>query len=507
MSKSNFKERFKDKISVVNKDGSSTHMSTGNVTRAPVPVSKADGADVNQAFKRQLMAQIQQQSGTSDGRPNEAPAPQFGTQMKDDARPPSSPAEDNRPPPKPAGQSMYHALRANANKTKVERPRPPGAIVVEAEPTPAEPEPYTQPPAHDDFGDAEYDSDGDVPTFGRDSPKMRAAAQRPAPKPAMTLKQREELRKAKPQPKHGRRAQGAYADHQPSSARGRATARAPAVASEHFIPDPEVGGVQQLPPPRAGRHSPAPDPSPVSPPPARATARPAPLAAGAQATGFAGPDAARGGPRGPCGYQGPSSPATTASSEGETPAYAQRRGGPPPDKGPPQDAGRRRAQSSEPRAKQDALLEDDQGPGYTPYTLQDFKKINHSVKMGALGYADTEEKRQGRQMRNRLKEYSQGVRYVNQAPAQPAKPKPILPTPNPEKDLAMQKRLKALEFAANVPKPKLKHRSNSSPSMGRAHDEDSLVTAGVQGDQLAALEWQHQMDQDAVAAIKRELKL
>lgn len=41
------------------------------------------------------------------------------------------------------------------------------------------------------------------------------------------------------------------------------------------------------------------------------------------------------------------------------------------------------------------LLQDISGPGYVPYTLEDFKKINHEVKLSALGYVETEDKIRG----------------------------------------------------------------------------------------------------------------
>eukprot|EP00668_Euglena_longa_P003642 GGOE01004262.1.p1 GENE.GGOE01004262.1~~GGOE01004262.1.p1 ORF type:complete len:443 (-),score=24.92 GGOE01004262.1:406-1551(-) len=141
-----------------------------------------------------------------------------------------------------------------------------------------------------------------------------------------------------------------------------------------------------------------------------------------------------------------------------------------------------------------------QASGYTPYTLEDYKKINQPVKLTALGYVETEDKIRGRELKLKMREYSQGVRCINQAP-EPVHLKPILPPPNPEKDQALQMRLKAMEFAAKVPKPKAKMQPTAPKGRWEAEDE------GLAGDALAALEWQHQRDQEEVQAIKRQLKL
>lgn len=488
MSKPNFKERFKDKISVVNKDGSSTHVASGAVTMAPVAVARTEpsgsSGPLNQRLKEQLSAQLEQrntnakQGSPSTPAPNTSPfedRPAFQPPASVETKPPQP-----RPEPRPKPQSFYHALRAQQGDAERPRDDVPMANYAPQQPQRLRDAPQ---PLYDDLPDDHPSSDDDVPTFGCNPnvhiAKPGAAA---APAVALTLKQQQEL-KAKG-PKGGRRAgsqpvRGPHSGGEPSA---------------HFIPDP-VSSISHIPPQRVSdlRLPPVPLRSPplshgLSAPPAEPQARPHQKDEPTfQEDTF---------------KDGSISPASYGSSDRVTPPKRQPASAqqvrPAVQPGLP----RRRARSIDVSAGPEAQPKGFSAYNYTPYTIEDFKKINQVVKMSALGYVETEEKIKGRELKMKMREYSQGVRHVNQ-PLGPIQLKPIVPPPKPEKDQAMQMRQKAMEFASKVPKPRAKPAPHGP---GQRDDEESAAPGG-EVDHLAALEWQHQLDQEEVQAIKRQLKL
>jgi len=106
---------------------------------------------------------------------------------------------------------------------------------------------------------------------------------------------------------------------------------------------------------------------------------------------------------------------------------------------------------------------------YKPYNLQDYKdvKVKASVKLGGLGAnTNTDEWYSQKEKREKMLEFSQNVKMFNMQRL------PVTETgfkPRKEKEKEKSRREVALEFAKNVPKPKLQQRRDS-PSF-RGEDE------------------------------------
>jgi hypothetical protein len=163
-------------------------------------------------------------------------------------------------------------------------------------------------------------------------------------------------------------------------------------------------------------------------------------------------------------------------------------------------------QTSPPADLQPINYSSEKPKSYQPYTVEDFRKINHPVKVGSLGYADTDDKKQGRDARAKMREYSRTVRDVN-ASGPPEEPKPILPAPDPGKEKAKEKRMKALEFAAKVPKPKVVIRSSCATlMMEQNHNCTHNVPSKHTNDEISIREQQHEVDCEFIRALKKDLQ-
>ncbi|XP_028401910.1 uncharacterized protein LOC114524894 [Dendronephthya gigantea] len=139
---------------------------------------------------------------------------------------------------------------------------------------------------------------------------------------------------------------------------------------------------------------------------------------------------------------------------------------------------------------------------YKPYTLSDYKKIKRESKPGGLG-PDTksEEHQQKTKTAIRKKEYSAAVRQRNASEnfngmrkkqKSPGKQIPI------EKQEAIARRFKALEYAKAVPKPVTSKISNVWKSPTKAHEERQSL--------LAILQERHENEKRAIDAMRKDLQ-
>eukprot|EP00759_Apiculatamorpha_spiralis_P054482 PhF_6_TR6948/c1_g1_i2/m.10204 len=163
-------------------------------------------------------------------------------------------------------------------------------------------------------------------------------------------------------------------------------------------------------------------------------------------------------------------------------------------------------------------------PGFKPYTLSDYKRINQPVKLGGLGPCDSEEKQFARMLKQKTKDYGKSVLAINTATLDGAAPKPVEKKPTREYLIAQAKRERAKEFAQQVPKPVVKpkpvpqapedvlQKAKASKAGGGQDYLDDIMTYGTTEDierqhKVDTMEQQHLKDQEAIAAIRRQLNL
>jgi hypothetical protein len=168
-----------------------------------------------------------------------------------------------------------------------------------------------------------------------------------------------------------------------------------------------------------------------------------------------------------------------------------------------------------------APLKSGEAPKYTPYDIDDFRRINKPVKMGGLGPNDSDEVRAARQLRERALEYAENNNRVNlvvlAAAEENVAKKPTGRQPSKEMQEVIDRRARAKEFAKNVPKPAVKRSSSEPPGGEDSCDSgERRQSAGGYGDgeipkasneKLLELEARHQRDQEMIAAMKRQLGL
>ena len=190
---------------------------------------------------------------------------------------------------------------------------------------------------------------------------------------------------------------------------------------------------------------------------------------------------------------------------------------------PPPKFGRRAASNPPVEPERPASMPDHE-PKYTPYTVDDWRKLKEKpIKRGGLGPSDTDESRFYRIMRNRAKEYADTFNRVNMAVIAAegtVNPVPIT-KPVPKETVELQERRhKALEFAKHVPKPKVKedkplddthnvlHGSGDRlpPRRGGSDGTDEDAPEAT-AEKLAELEARHAKDQEMIESIKRQLKM
>merc|ERR1719502_2520488 len=176
-------------------------------------------------------------------------------------------------------------------------------------------------------------------------------------------------------------------------------------------------------------------------------------------------------------------------------------------------AARRRAKDIPP-----APLKTGEAPKYTPYSVDDSRRINKPVRMGGLGPNDSDEVRAARERREKAMDYANNNNRVNlvvlAAADDTVAKKPLGRQPSKELQEAMERRQKMKEFAKNVPKPTVKKDSPgesldefAARERGR-RDDDSLADAPTaSNEKLMELEARHQKDQEMIAAMKRQLGL
>jgi hypothetical protein len=136
---------------------------------------------------------------------------------------------------------------------------------------------------------------------------------------------------------------------------------------------------------------------------------------------------------------------------------------------------------------------------------------------------DNEEVRAEREKRQKMLEYAANAHKINKALDAPQdsdeeeEPRPIVQPVAQEVLEAQQRREKALQFAKNVPKPKVKPKEEekvTSAPTANAQNLDELAKAGdlnfAKRDKekvLMDLEAKHKRDQQMIENIKKQLKL
>ena len=160
-------------------------------------------------------------------------------------------------------------------------------------------------------------------------------------------------------------------------------------------------------------------------------------------------------------------------------------------------------------------------PTYVPYTVADWRqnKDNLAVVKGGVGRlaSDTDEQRLYRALRGRMKEFGNETEAINKVALLPENlprpPKPLTPPPTEEFLEKTNRRQKAVEFAKNVPKPRVapKMVDSTAAGGGNGDDDDELFVFSDERrqkeEQLANLEEQHRRDQDAIAAMKKRFAM
>ena len=156
------------------------------------------------------------------------------------------------------------------------------------------------------------------------------------------------------------------------------------------------------------------------------------------------------------------------------------------------------------------------GDGYTPKSLDEYlrNKPKDYVELGKLGPdLDADELVEKRANAARVRHFSEQLRRVN---AKEVKRRPDggrpKPAPKPEREKAKAQRQRALEFAKNVPKPKVKARpAPTRPAASKAGGGSySDLAAAAQPTAMTAveeLEARHDVLRSEADAIRREFGL
>lgn len=159
---------------------------------------------------------------------------------------------------------------------------------------------------------------------------------------------------------------------------------------------------------------------------------------------------------------------------------------------------------------------------YRPYSIDDYRRLRErdvaavNKPRGGLGPNDSDDVRKMRELRSRGKEYGACNNKVNLTvlPFQKTK-EPPTPSVATEVVEARERREKAKEFARHVPRPKVRDVSallNGSGSSGPPSPSSFLSPSRstaqmLSRDRLAELEAQHERDVAMVEALKKQLKL
>lgn len=135
---------------------------------------------------------------------------------------------------------------------------------------------------------------------------------------------------------------------------------------------------------------------------------------------------------------------------------------------------------------------------YVPYSGRDYKAQfggDAYYELGKLGPdLDQGELAAKRERQERMRAFAEGVRHENrqqvaQAPEKRDKPKPP------------STRQKAMEFAKNVPKPKVKPQVREEVQESDGSDEEGELT------ELQLLALRHQRDKELVEQIRRDMRI
>jgi hypothetical protein len=171
-------------------------------------------------------------------------------------------------------------------------------------------------------------------------------------------------------------------------------------------------------------------------------------------------------------------------------------------------------------------------PKYKVKTLEEWRSVKSQpeVHRGGLGPSDTDEQRFYRLMRKRAAEYANESNRINMA-LLTVEPKNPLPEEKPltkEQIELNERRKRALEFARQVPKPKVRTDMESNNNTHNVVDSSGLGSlpprrsgAGQENDiddnqsvppdpspeMLAELEAKHHRDQEMIDMLKKQLKL
>eukprot|EP01063_Lacrimia_lanifica_P009128 TRINITY_DN16154_c0_g1_i1.p1 TRINITY_DN16154_c0_g1~~TRINITY_DN16154_c0_g1_i1.p1 ORF type:complete len:518 (+),score=124.60 TRINITY_DN16154_c0_g1_i1:60-1613(+) len=514
---SKFRERFKDKISIVGRDGVQVHVSSGQKVSA--------GAE----------AKPQEQRGGRGGKGSGRPAPRGGagyagarsevdangTSPRDEGAPasrqtsfvPSHPPQPSHIPPPvvTVGPPAVAGPVATVHRGEPQPPPPPAS-----QPTPTQPP--AQPPAVD---------------------TLQPQPQGPTPgsmpmSPAHLLAQQQHLLQLQNHQQQLLLMQQRMQQQPPSAAPAlMSDAEWLKQASEAsqlqlFQLQNQLGLQQQLPPPSVSPETLDPHSqmsTPLGYPPPYAYPQPAfnasnnppahtPATAAAPPSAAANPAQPRTAPS-----QGQAAPAkdiafgrrkgSSKSAEGK--ARAGSDPGPRPGHGTPK-AGASGTPKQGPNGPPPQVPGDakfgrramDGPPSYKPYTMADYKQINQPVKLGGLGPDDSEEKQQLRNQKKAALSYANKVRSTNEektsAMVQNRGRLPIIKQPTAQQKAAAERRAKALEFASKVPKPKPVGEEAASPSSPQRMPTAAEV-------EIMNMEAQHQKDQEAIREIKKNLGL
>ena len=140
------------------------------------------------------------------------------------------------------------------------------------------------------------------------------------------------------------------------------------------------------------------------------------------------------------------------------------------------------------RAKEGSESEPD-SVGYKPYTIGEYRALNQPGKLGGLGAEDNEEKQFLRQQKEAARRYAKNVQAANHATAVASVASRghavITKQPTVQQRAAADRRAKALQFAAKVPKPKA-NTPTKEPAATRIPTAQEI--------ELRSLEQQHQQD-------------
>ena len=161
------------------------------------------------------------------------------------------------------------------------------------------------------------------------------------------------------------------------------------------------------------------------------------------------------------------------------------------------------------------------GTNFKPYTLEDWRRAREDLAIvkGGVGRnpSDSDEQRLYRMLRGKMKEFGEETEKVNKMLLQEEiariGAKPIAPIPSEDHLEKTARRMKALAFSKNVPKPRVngagvgqEKDENDETRHERDIEEHLFSPEAQQRDaELADLEEQHARDQQAVLALKKKM--